>query len=1119
MHSLCVLGHKRRIYSHMSKSSQATPETTPEEPPRRGFNAARVWWWVRAALLVIGAPVLMAVIAAVLLIGREITAPTWIVRDVEARAAEVLAGGSMGFGAVKVTVGEDLHPRLVLENAVLRDADGGVLARVPRIESLVSPRGILQGRILAQEVELSGAQISLRRATDGTVAFAFEQGSVPVGAADGFLGLLDQIDQVFEQGALEALEFVRADGLIINYVDARAGRSWVIDNGRIGLDLRGDDLELRADVALLSGRAYVTTAELTYRSPHGSRVAEIGLAITDAAAADIASQSPLLSWLGVLDAPISGAVRGEMSEGGTLTGVSATLQIGAGELRPNSQTRPIPFQSARTYLSFDPALDRLTFDLIEVDSTLGRVVGTAQTYLREFDDNRWPAALLGQAQFSQMNIAPETIFDAPVELSDARFDFRLRLDPFTLDIGQAAVVNADVPLHMNGQVRAAAEGWSVALNARADAIGTDQVFALWPTGVAPRTFDWLSKNIATGMLRDPNVAFRSEPDGVPSFALSMEFDGAEVAFMPTLPPIEAAGGTLSIIDRRVAMTLNAGHVTAPEGGKIELAGSTMVIPVTGIPNPLARFDLAMQGRVTAAMAILNLEPFGVLRSSDLPVSFAQGAARIQASLDTPLGRGIAPEQRVWSATADVRNVRSDVLIPNRTITASSLQVQADPESLVVSGPMQLADVGGTVTFSRALGAGSEGTARVEADVSVGPAFLEAFNVNLPSGMVSGQAPARISIDLSDPDAAQFRLTSDLRGVGLSLAGLGWSKARNVAGALTVVGQIGATPRIDQLSISAPNLQTTGTIRLAAGGGLERAAFERVRLGGWLDAPVVLLGQGNGRPVSVQIAGGSLDLRAANFGGGGSGGGEGSPMDIALDRLRVTDNIQIDNFRGAFTSPSGLQGQFQGDVNGIAPIRGTLVPIEGRAAVRIVSNDAGGLLRATGLLQNAHGGDMQLTLIPAAAEGSYDGTLIGSTLRVRDAPALASLLDAISVVGLLTQLDGQGLLFTDVDAQFRLTPSQVIVTQSSAVGPGLGISMDGIYAQASQTMDFQGVVSPFYLLNGIGAVFTRPGEGLIGFNFNLRGPVDNPQVLVNPLSALTPGMFREIFRRPPPTVGQ
>jgi len=224
-------------------------------------------------------------------------------------------------------------------------------------------------------------------------------------------------------------------------------------------------------------------------------------------------------------------------------------------------------------------------------------------------------------------------------------------------------------------------------------------------------------------------------------------------------------------------------------------------------------------------------------------------------------------------------------------------------------------------------------------------------------------------------------------------------------------------------------------------------------------------------------------------------------------------------RGNVRDSGGIQGQFSGRVEDGTEIREDIGAGGGRSAVRIESGDAGGVLRSAGVLRNAYDGALQLTLLPAGAEGSYDGTLIGSDVRVRDAPALASLLDAISVVGLLTQMDGQGLLFNDVNARFRMTPNQIIVTQSSATGPGLGISLDGIYSQASRSMDFQGVVSPFYLLNGIGAVLTRPGEGLIGFNFNLSGPVDNPQVSVNPLSALTPGMFREIFRRPPPTVGQ
>lgn len=153
------------------------------------------------------------------------------------------------------------------------------------------------------------------------------------------------------------------------------------------------------------------------------------------------------------------------------------------------------------------------------------------------------------------------------------------------------------------------------------------------------------------------------------------------------------------------------------------------------------------------------------------------------------------------------------------------------------------------------------------------------------------------------------------------------------------------------------------------------------------------------------------------------------------------------------------------------------------------------------------------------DGTYDGSLMIRETRLQDAPAITGLLDAISVVGLLDELNGSGIYFSEVEARFRLSPRQVVLTRSSAIGPSMGISMDGFYNLADKRMDMQGVLSPIYILNGIGQLFARKGEGLIGFNFNLRGAASDPQVSVNPLSAFTPGIFRDIFRRPPPSVSQ
>src|SRR5690606_40359641 len=54
-----------------------------------------------------------------------------------------------------------------------------------------------------------------------------------------------------------------------------------------------------------------------------------------------------------------------------------------------------------------------------------------------------------------------------------------------------------------------------------------------------------------------------------------------------------------------------------------------------------------------------------------------------------------------------------------------------------------------------------------------------------------------------------------------------------------------------------------------------------------------------------------------------------------------------------------------------------------------------------------GGRLDLTLRPSGPGRDYDGTLTIRQFRVTGVPALAELLDAISVVGLLTQLNGPG----------------------------------------------------------------------------------------------------------------
>ncbi|WP_025312647.1 AsmA-like C-terminal region-containing protein [Roseicyclus elongatus] len=252
------------------------------------------------------------------------------------------------------------------------------------------------------------------------------------------------------------------------------------------------------------------------------------------------------------------------------------------------------------------------------------------------------------------------------------------------------------------------------------------------------------------------------------------------------------------------------------------------------------------------------------------------------------------------------------------------------------------------------------------------------------------------------------------------------------------------------------------------------------------------------------------------GGAGASGTAAGPVSVALDRLQVAEGIALTNLRADLNSVGGLHGQFRGLINGEAQVSGVLVAGDDGPSVRLQSDDGGAALRAAGIYANAYGGEMDLILEATGQPGSYDGRLSVDGPRLRNAPAVAELLNLISVVGLLEQLSGDGINLGDVDARFRLTPERIRLREGTAVGPSLGLSMDGVYDIASRQFEMQGVISPIYVVNGlIGAIFAPRREGLFGFSYMLRGTRADTNVTVNPLSILTPGVFREIFRAPPP----
>jgi hypothetical protein len=106
--------------------------------------------------------------------------------------------------------------------------------------------------------------------------------------------------------------------------------------------------------------------------------------------------------------------------------------------------------------------------------------------------------------------------------------------------------------------------------------------------------------------------------------------------------------------------------------------------------------------------------------------------------------------------------------------------------------------------------------------------------------------------------------------------------------------------------------------------------------------------------------------------------------------------------------------------------------------------------------------------------------------------------------------------------FNARAKMVTIREGRAAGPAIGATFGGTLDRKAEKLDLTGTLVPVYGLNSfLGAVpvlgdllNSRKGEGVFGLTYAMKGNLNEPALSVNPLSVLTPGIFRRIFEFSP-----
>src|SRR5581483_8808387 len=193
---------------------------------------------------------------------------------------------------------------------------------------------------------------------------------------------------------------------------------------------------------------------------------------------------------------------------------------------------------------------------------------------------------------------------------------------------------------------------------------------------------------------------------------------------------------------------------------------------------------------------------------------------------------------------------------------------------------------------------------------------------------------------------------------------------------------------------------------------------------------------------------------------------------------------------------------------------------GQRDLRVTSDNMGGVLKLLDVTDAVVGG--RVTVLGQAEDRNghrvFGGHLDGEDYTVIRAPVFARVLSIASLAGAGNLLSGKGIPFTRLRADYAFEEGKITLSEARAFGGAIGINASGTLDLRDNAIDLAGTLVPAYAINSVlgnvpllgPLLMGGDGEGVFGANFRVAGPMADPRIAVNPLSALAPGFVRKLF---------
>ncbi len=999
----------------------------------------------------------------------------------------------------------------VLNVRVIGEGDT-LIASVPEISLSLSAKALIKGMVAPKSIEMFGPSLKLVRHRDGSfeVGFNTEASQSQQFMYQMFSVMLTKPDPSHPMSFLSRVNIFDAD---LKVIDQSLQTSWSAPKAQVQFwrdanGLRGD---LTMDVLVGDTRANISVLG-SYLEDEGRF--DLGVDFNEVTPAAFASLSPELSVLAGVELPFQGTLTFSMLVDGTVESVGFDVAGSKGAL-----SLPVKTAHELGFLSLAQRVD------VESVDFRGRYEGTPD----KFEINNLTFEF---GEKGKIYLPAPIDHEMPLRTLNARGRYlgengRLELDAVELDL---AGPDASIALNMlidEGGMSLGASG--VIRNMK-----PDQLHRYWPKGLAPNARTWVVKHISGGLVPETRIALQGRTDKDSGFELvslngDMKISDVTVDYLPPMPKAVHASATARFNKKKFDIFVT--HAKA-EG----LTTRKSIISFRGLDevDQFADIDIFVKGPLKNGLKLIESEPLNFSFAIGMNPERTEGNADAHVKLGFMIKKTLSINKINVAVDANMHDVSIANIIFGQGINNGQLDLKADKHGLDIVGDVRLGRFPANFEWRRNFAGEAPFRSHYKiashidniknlSDLGVDLAFLH-------GDFIEGGVDANIQLTTHDSGEGQAHVRLDLEDVSLNAPAMGWSKQVGVAGVAKVDLEIDGTRLVDipRFSLAAGDLRINGSATYAEdGSGLDKVDFSQISFDRTNLSGAIIPGHDDGWTVSFH--GPSFDL-SPMFEDLFKAPDDEDRFDLKLSLSAKIDKVWIgpERYLKQITGTLGRADDrwrmmnIDGALSTGKRFQVSLTPTgKGKRQIAIKADDAGDMLRSLDVYDTMIGGtlDVDATFDDTERGHPLSGEILISNYRLVKAPALARLVGILTLTGIADALRGDGLGFSEFKAPFVMKDGVIDIEKARATGLSLGYTAKGRINTHAGVVELKGTVVPAYAINSVlgnipvlGGLLTgfEEGGGVFAANYTMNGPLEDPEVKVNPLSALAPGIFRNLF---------